>query len=114
MEKNVFDHNQIDKQLDRIHSYPKTPSEVYPVSQFTATDLSFLDDLLPQYNIQVVKEGNGIRCRSTTGISDENKDREWNTVFVQIKKHFGKRFSEVFHSTCYNHIDFTIYLKKNK
>lgn len=80
-----------------------------PVSYFTATDISFLNDLLPQYTIEN-RPVNGMYCTSKTGISDATD--EWLPIFQAIKKHFGTRFSEVFHTTCSDHLRFTIYLKK--
>lgn len=78
-------------------------------SYFTATDISFLHDLLPQYTIEN-STVDGMYCTSKTGISDATD--EWLPIFQAIKKHFGVRFSEVFHTTCSDHLRFTIYLKK--
>lgn len=49
-----------------------------------------------------------IHCKSRIGIED---DMVWDKFFQLIKAHFGKRFVEVNHSTCTNHVDFTIYVK---
>jgi hypothetical protein len=76
---------------------------------FTATDIHFLHELLPQYAMKN-NPVYGMNCVSKTGISDA-KD-EWLPVFQAIKKHFGSRFLEVNHTVCSDHLNFTIYLKK--
>ena len=48
-----------------------------------------------------------ITCRSRRGIDDSN-DNEWNKFFNLLKKYFGKSFKEVYHSTCTNHMNFTV------
>lgn len=81
-----------------------------PMSQLISTDLDFIKELLPStYTLELTNQ-NGIRCRSKTGISDATD--EWVPIFQAIKKHFGSRFLEVNHTTCSNHIDFTIYFRK--
>lgn len=45
-------------------------------------------------------------------VDDAEDEEHWNYIFQAIKKHFGERFQEVFHNTCFCHVDFTIYLKK--
>lgn len=76
-------------------------------------DISFVKAILPDH--YVVKESSNpgsIYCKSETGIPEVKGDLHWNTVFSAIKSHFGDRFQEVFHNTCTNHVDFTIYLKQ--
>lgn len=48
----------------------------------------------------------------TVIVSDAEDIEHWNYIFNAIKQHFGSRFQEVFHNTCTNHVDFTIYLKQ--
>lgn len=76
-------------------------------------DISFVRAILPDhYEVKESKKRGSIHCKSETGIPDTPKETHWNTVFGAIKSHFGDRFQEVFHNTCTNHVDFTIYLKQ--
>ena len=76
------------------------------------TDLQFVKSILPlHYNLREFPDC--IRCVSRTGIDDSNGDNEWKTTVMEpLRKHFGNRFQEVYHSTCTNHVDFTIYFKQ--
>ena len=47
----------------------------------------------------------------TLTVTDAEDDEHWEYIFQAIKQHFGERFQEVFHNTCFCHVDFTIYLK---
>lgn len=78
-------------------------------------DIQFVKNILPDH--YTVKESNikgSIHCISDIGIKkgiDSEDDEHWNYIMKAIKKHFGKRFQEVDHNTCFCHVDFTIYLK---
>jgi hypothetical protein len=74
-------------------------------------DIAAVERILPSYYIVDESAIRGsIHCvsRLQRGIDD---DERWDYTFKAIKQHFGDRFQEVFHNTCTNHIDFTIYLK---
>jgi hypothetical protein len=45
-------------------------------------------------------------------ITDAEDEEHWEYIFQAIKQHFGERFLEVFHNTCFCHVDFTVYLKQ--
>jgi hypothetical protein len=47
-------------------------------------------------------------------ITDQEDEEMWEYIMKAIKQHFGPRFSEVFHNTCFCHVDFTVYLKQQK
>lgn len=89
-------------------------------------DIQFVKSILPDhYIVEESKKKGSIHCKSSIGIPTEawsaERDRaigdghysEWDGIFENIKSHFGERFQEVFHNTCTNHVDFTIYLKPN-
>lgn len=69
------------------------------------------------YSIRVreeVEEGrNAVNMwKYRTVIVDDAEDEEhWEYIFQAIKQHFGDRFQEVYHNTCFCHVDFTIYIK---
>ncbi len=48
----------------------------------------------------------------TITVTDAEDEEHWGYIFEAIKQHFGKRFQEVSHNTCHNHVDFTVYFKK--
>lgn len=84
-----------------------------------AKDILFVKALLPNHYIvnESAKRGS-IHCKSAIGIKLPNtKDSEdeemWGYVFKAIQQNFGERFQEVYHNTCYCHVDFTIYLKQS-
>lgn len=73
-------------------------------------DMEWVKEILPASYVvsESVKLGS-IHCVSPTGIPDGSR---WGSdIFPVIQAHFGERFQEVYHNTCYNHVDFTIYLK---
>lgn len=78
-------------------------------------DIQFVKSILPEhYNVQESKKKGSIHCKSPIGIrqrTDAEDDEHWGYVFQALKQHFGERFQEVFHNTCFCHVDFTIYLK---
>lgn len=68
--------------------------------------------ILPKhYKVIGDPEDNSINCKSNIGISDAGVEKEWKDTFKKIKTSFND-FLEVFHSTCTNHSDFTIYFKQ--
>jgi hypothetical protein len=105
-----------------------------------AEDIEFIKSILPQhYIVQESKKKGSIHCRSEVGIrkspynirvrekdndkglssykyqtitvTDAEDEEHWEYIFQAIKQHFGERFQEVYHNTCFCHVDFTIYLK---
>lgn len=96
-------------------------------------DLNFVRSILPKhYTVQESKKSGSIHCKSEIGIrklpytvypysqepdrsvlvKDAEDEEHWEYIFQAIKQHFGERFQEVFHNTCFCHDDFTIYLKQ--
>ncbi len=90
-----------------------------------SADIEFLKTILPiHYTVHESKTAGSIHCKSEIGIRlspylnpssgnmvDDAEDEEhWGYVFNAIKAHFTDRFQEVFHNTCFCHIDFVIYL----
>lgn len=74
-------------------------------------DILFVRQILPDhYKVREAKSSGSIHCKSSVGISDTPPEEVWNHIFRAIKRFFGDRFQEVFHNTCANHVDFTIYL----
>lgn len=75
-------------------------------------DIDYVKSLLPSsYEVKESKTKGSIHCRSNNGLPSES---EWEKFFILLKKRFTGRFQEVFHNTCYNHVDFTIYLRPIK
>jgi len=75
------------------------------------TDMAVVRRILPAYTVRERSDrANSIRCTSRTGISDAT-DGPFNAVMAAFRKHFGERLLEVYHDTCTNNVDFTIYLK---
>ncbi len=94
-------------------------------------DMLYVRSILPEhYDVMPSKTKGSIHCKSPIGMrkppyttdpsfdypsgikaTDAEDINAWDFFFWQIKKHFGERFSEVFHNTCFCHVDFTIYLK---
>jgi hypothetical protein len=98
-------------------------------------DIEFVKKILPEhYTVQESKRKGSVHCKSEIGIrkspytvypykeqperavtvTDAEDDEHWEYIFQAIKQHFGERFQEVFHNTCFCHVDFTIYLKPHK
>jgi hypothetical protein len=103
-------------------------------------DIDFVKSILPEhYQVNESKTKDSIHCKSAIGIrkspytnrirekdndkvnlsykyktitvSDAEDEEHWGYIFNAIKQHFGERFQEVYHNTCYLHTDFTIYIK---
>lgn len=74
------------------------------------TDFEFLIKELPNYFItnKITARGEW-HCRSNTGIISETI---WKVFFDRVRSRWGKRFMEVYHQVCSNHVDFIIYLKQ--
>lgn len=78
-------------------------------------DIDFVRGVLPDH--YTVKESNkkgSIHCVSSTGIRkgiDSEDDEHWGYVMNAFRKYFGSRLSEVYHNTCFCHVNFTMYLK---
>lgn len=70
------------------------------------TPRQFVKDMLPShYEVKETITG-VIRCKSSEGI---DRAEDWSNFINAVKKYFGESFKEVYHSTCYNHINFTVY-----
>jgi len=76
------------------------------------SDFVFFAKVMPNYFVtSTYKDKNEIwRCRSNTGIPDEEK---WDLLVKAFKQRWPGRFIEINHTTCANHVDFDIYLKKD-
>lgn len=78
-------------------------------------DIEFVKGILPEhYEVKESKTLGSIYCKSATGIRkgvDAEDEEAWGKIFNAIKLKFGERLQEVFHNTCFCHVDFTIYLK---
>lgn len=75
------------------------------------TPRQFVADLLPSH-YEVKESMTGIiTCKSREGIESTE---DWINFMFAIKKYFGDAFSEVNHSTCTNHVNFTVYYKYKK
>lgn len=90
-------------------------------------DIQFVRSILPShYVVQESKRKGSVHCKSAIGlrlspylnaasgnmVTDAEDQEHWRYVFQAIKQHFGSRFQEVDHNTCFCHVDFTIYLKQ--
>lgn len=89
------------------------------------TEIEFVKSLLPShYEVTESNKKGSIHCISEIGlrklpylgskgnlINDDEDDDSFNRFITSLKIKFGKRFQEVFHNTCFCHVDFTIYLK---
>lgn len=70
------------------------------------SETEIIQNLLPNhYDCEPLK--NGVRCRSNIGIV---KESEWRDFMTSLREQFGGRLMEVFHKTCTNHLNFTVYL----
>lgn len=88
-------------------------------------ELEFVKSLLPShYKVEESKKLGSIHCVSPIGlrklpylskngrlIGDDEDDDAFDRFFKSLKVHFTDRFQEVYHNTCFCHVDFTIYLK---
>ena len=76
-------------------------------------DVTYVKDLLPNH-YSVIGKDKSINCKSNIGLrmnGSSDDDEHWSYIFLAIKQHFGKRFTEVYHHTNAYHQNFTIYLK---
>lgn len=91
------------------------------------SDIGFVRSILPShYLVKESKKSGSVHCKSAVGIrkspylnasagimvTDAEDEEHWGYIFEAIKQHFGERFQEVDHNTCFCHVDFTIYLKQ--
>jgi hypothetical protein len=75
------------------------------------TPRQFVKDMLPDhYEVKETTTGI-ISCKSREGIESAV---EWADFMNAIKKYFGAAFKEVYHSTCTNHVNFTVYYSYQK
>lgn len=82
-------------------------------------DIEFMRSILPDtYTVTETSTTKGsIHCVSSTGIFkhiDAEDNEHWEYVFKAIQNYFKERFSEVYHITCFNHVNFIVYLKVKK
>ena len=82
------------------------------------SDIQRVKAILPDhYEVKESKSPNAIHCKSKTGIRksiDAEDEEHWNYIMQAFKKYFGNRLSEVYHNTCFCHVDFTIYLRSTQ
>ena len=75
------------------------------------TPRQFIKDMLPSH-YDVLETTTGIiRCKSDIGIETAT---EWSDFMNALRKYFGDAFKEVYHSTCHNHVNFTVYYSYHK
>lgn len=77
------------------------------------SDFEFFKKVTPNYFVTIDSSLLGdrpdkIRCRSNSGIDDEEK---WTYLILSFELRWRERFIEVNHDVCTGHTDFTIYLK---
>jgi|GEM_PF-4903108 len=86
--------------------------------------INFVKGLLPNhYTIKESKQQGNIHCKSEIGlrkepypnskgrmIDDDEDEEAWSLFMNSIKTEFSPGFKEVFHNTCFCHVDFTIYI----
>lgn len=91
-------------------------------------DIQFIQKLLPShYIVQESNKRGSVHCKSAIGIklppyqnkignwiNDAEDEEMWSYIMKAIKQHFGPRFQEVYHNTCFCHVDFTVHLKSDK
>lgn len=90
-------------------------------------DIQFMQKILPShYIVQESKKRGSIHCKSLVGIklppyrnkstgnlvNDSEDEEMWGYIMKAMRQHFGARFQEVYHNTCFCHVDFTVYLKQ--
>jgi len=74
----------------------------------TEAKIDYIRQVLPDhYEVKESKQKGNIHCKSSVGIDD---DEQWSYFMQALKQRFAD-FSEVFHNTCYNHVDFTVYFR---
>ena len=75
------------------------------------TDTEYMQDLLPDYYKCEPRE-NGVHCFSEIdkGIDDCDPE-QWKFRMLAMERYFEGRLLEVYHQTCTNHREFTVYLK---
>jgi hypothetical protein len=75
----------------------------------TEAKVDYVRQILPSsYEVKESKQAGSVHCKSATGIED---DEQWSYFMSALKERFTD-FSEVFHNTCHNHVDFTVYFRK--
>jgi hypothetical protein len=73
--------------------------------------IKYVTQILPDhYEVKESKQKGNVHCKSSTGI-DENDEERWGYFMDSLRTRFKGEFLEVFHNTCTNHVDFTIYFK---
>jgi hypothetical protein len=84
---------------------------VHAMANGWTTDLkvAYVKQVLPQhYEVKESKQKGNVHCKSSIGITDEE---QWDYFMSALKGRFDNIFLEVYHNTCHNHIDFTVYFK---
>jgi len=75
-------------------------------------DKKLMERVLPAHYTCKLRP-HGVHCVSSEGIrEDQGYDDHWDLIVKAIKQNFGDRLQEIFHNTCTNHVDFTVYLKR--
>jgi hypothetical protein len=77
------------------------------------TPRHFVESVLPRYyEVNEIITGI-IRCVSTKdeGVEEES---EWEVFKSLVKNYFGDSFREINHTTCTNHLNFTVYYDYRK
>lgn len=81
-------------------------------------DINFVKSILPDhYEVKESKKAGSVHCKSSVGIRkgiDSEDEEHWSYIMKALQNRFGERLQEVYHNTCFCHVDFTIYLKNSK
>lgn len=114
---------------NKIKALPRTLDATYTKEEVLMgvdVDINFVKSVLPDhYQVHESRKKGSIHCKSSQGIrlspylnkstgrivSDAEDEEHWEYITEALKKHFGHRFQEIDHNTCFCHVDFTVYLK---
>lgn len=77
-------------------------------------DIQFIKSILPEhYQVKESKKAGSVNCKSSIGIRkgvDSEDEEHWSYIVKSMRGYFGNRLQEVYHNTCFCHVDFTVYL----
>lgn len=74
-------------------------------------EMKYIQKLLPDH-YRCEQRGNGVRCISDIGINEVTEEGYWRVFIIALKVRYRDRFMEVFHQTCSDHKEFTVYIKE--
>jgi len=70
----------------------------------------FISTLLPDH-YRCSARVNGVHCKSEIGINEITDEKYFRLFIKVIESEYGPRFLDIFHHTCTDHREFTVYLK---